>query len=74
MGVLVQRGVMKRSEARAELGLPATRSDDVYLMPRNLAELYQIIAEVLVYVYRMNSLAGGQSANQSARPGPFSRS
>ena len=39
MGVLVQRGVMKRSEARAELGLPATRSDDVYLMPRNLAEL-----------------------------------
>ena len=38
LGVLVQRGVMKRSEARAELGLPVTRGDDVYLVPRALAE------------------------------------
>ena len=38
LGVLVRRGVMKRSEARAELGLPVTREDDVYLVPRTLAE------------------------------------
>ena len=38
LGVLVQRGVMKRSEARAELGLPITPGDDVYLLPRTLAE------------------------------------
>ena len=39
LGVLVQRGVMKRSEARAEMGLPVSRGDDVYLVPRNLAEV-----------------------------------
>ncbi len=38
LGVLVRRGVMKRSEARAELGLPVTRGDDVYLISGNLAE------------------------------------
>ena len=39
LGVLVQRGVMKRSEARAEMGLPVSRDDDVYLVPRNLTEV-----------------------------------
>ena len=38
LSALVGRGVIKRSEARAELGLPVTPGDDVYLIPRNLTE------------------------------------
>ena len=37
-------------------------------------ELYQVIAEVLVYVYKINSIAGVQSGGRSARPGPYPRS
>ena len=38
LGVLVQRGVMKRSEARAELGLSVDPTDEVYLLPKGLVE------------------------------------
>ncbi len=38
------------------------------------ADLYQVIAEVLVYVYKMNSLAGARSGGPSMRPGPYERS
>lgn len=38
LAALVRGGVMKRGEARAELGLPVMPGDDVYLVPRTLTE------------------------------------